>query len=153
MNYTLFMLSPDLASGSSKSYKLSLPIPGRTKWPLISVNQDTGKYVKAILLNREKLLGKDICAAEKEYTLEECCGLLKEKAGIDMKFEQATEDGYKKALEKMGLPDFFRDDMCENMQYVKEFGFFGGSGLEAGHEVSDNDRFLRIRDMLMIVIR
>jgi hypothetical protein len=136
MTYTLFMLSPVPSTGSSKAYKLSLPVASSTKWPLISVTQDTGNYVKAILLNREKVLGKQICAAEKEYTLEECVGLMREKAGLDVTYEQATEEDYRKALEAKGLPEVFRDEMCENMRYVSEYGFFGGVGLEAGHEVS-----------------
>jgi hypothetical protein len=50
----------------------------------MSVVEDTGKYVKAILLNREKLLGKQVCAAEKNYTVEDCVALLGEKAGVDV---------------------------------------------------------------------
>jgi hypothetical protein len=135
MNYIILMLSP--VPGSSKSYRLSFPLPGHAKWPLISVVEDTGKYVKAILLNREKLLGKQICAAENDYTLDECVALMREKGGVDVTYEQVTEEDYRKALEEKGLPEFFRDDMCENMKYASEYGFFGGVGLEAGHEVSD----------------
>jgi hypothetical protein len=134
MNYSLFMLVP--VPDSPKSYKLCIPLPGNTKWPLISVHEDTGKYVKAILLNREKMLGKEICGAERDYTLEECVGLLK-KAGVDVTFEQTTFDDYRKMLEAHGLPEFFRDDMCDNMKYCAEYGLFGGGGLDAGHAVSD----------------
>ena len=150
MSYTVFMISP--VPGSSKSHKLSLPLPGDAKWPLISVVEDTGKYVKAILLNREKLLGKQICAAEKDYTVEESVALLREKAGVDVAYEQVSEEDYRKALEKKGLPEFFRDDLCENMKYASEYGFFGGMGLEAGHEVSGTCAriILEVQDFLII---
>jgi hypothetical protein len=42
-------------SPASKSYKSFLPLTQSLKLPMISVNSDTGKYVKAILLNREKV--------------------------------------------------------------------------------------------------
>jgi len=38
---------------------------------MISAGEDTGKFVKGILLNREKVLGKQIRAAENAYTLDE----------------------------------------------------------------------------------
>lgn len=142
------MVSP--VPGSSKSHKLSLPVPSNTKWPLISVVEDVGKYVKAILLNREKLLGKQICASEKDYTLEESVALMREKGGVDVTYEQVAEEDYRKAMGAKGLPEFFIDDMCENMKYVSEFGFFGGQGLEIGHEVSGAVRFIfEARKLLM----
>ncbi|PMD52673.1 NAD(P)-binding protein [Hyaloscypha bicolor E] len=55
--YLLFWLKPVSPSPSptSKSYKSFLPLTQSLKLPMIPVNCDTGKYVKAILLNREKV--------------------------------------------------------------------------------------------------
>lgn len=140
MNYILFYLAPDGSTNSkSKEYKITFPIASTVKWPLLSVNEDTGKYVKAILLNRERLLGKQICAGEKNYSIDETIRVMNEKGGIKVTLEQCSEDEYKKALEEKGLPDFFRDDMSENMQFVAEFGFFSDSELDTGHEVSGFD--------------
>jgi hypothetical protein len=56
-SYPLFWLKPVSPSTSPtpKSYKFSLPLTRCLKLPMISVNSDAGKYVKAILLNREKV--------------------------------------------------------------------------------------------------
>jgi hypothetical protein len=91
---------------------------------LLSVNEDTGKYVKAILLNQEQLFGKQICAAEKEDTIGETIKVMNE-GGMDFAFEQYSMEQYQKALAEKGLPDLFIEDMTENMSFVEEFGFFG----------------------------
>ena len=122
MHYILFNLTPTASTVSgSKAYKISLPVPSTTKWPLLSVNEDTGKYVKAILLNREKLLGKQICAAEEKYTIGETIKVMNE-GGMDIAFEQYSIEQYQKALAEKGLPDFFIEDMTENMSFVEELG-------------------------------
>ena len=107
------------------------------KFPLISVNKDTGKYVKAILLNKEKLLGKQVYAGEKEYEIGEIIEIMKSERGLDVVFEQCSDEQFRGALAAAGLPEFMQQDMSDNMKYVAEYGFANGEGLEAGHEASD----------------
>ena len=134
MSYVLLMVSP--VSPGSKSYKISLPIPKTATVPLISVTEDVGKYVKSILLNREKVLGKQICAAEKYYGLDEIVNVLREDGGLDVVYEQCSEKEYREGLAAIGVPKFFQEDMAQNMKYISSYGMFGGMSLEEGHEVS-----------------
>lgn len=134
MQYMLFMLQP-ISLSTPKSYKLSLPVPSTTKIPLISVNKDTGKYVKAILLNQEKMLGKKIFAGEKMYTLDEATGVLKNVGGLNVKFVQCPDKEYRQGLEMMGMPDFFKDDMSDSMKFVGGYDLFDGVGVEEGQKV------------------
>ena len=52
-----------------------------------------------------------------------------------MVFRQCGEEEYKEMLAARGLPPFLQVDMAENMRFVVKYGFFGGVGLEGGHEV------------------
>ncbi|RAL61768.1 hypothetical protein DID88_002832 [Monilinia fructigena] len=54
-------------------------IPASAPVPLLATVEDTGKFVKGILLNREKVLGKRIYGATKYYTLTEILNEFKEQ--------------------------------------------------------------------------
>jgi len=133
MNFIPLMIRP--ASPGSKSYKLVIPIPGTTKVPYISIASDAGKYIKAILLNRSATLGKQVLAAEGEYTGVETAQIMREKTGLDIEFEQASEEDYRAVLGSIGFPDWLQDDMCQTFQYFSEFGYFGGQDFIKVQEV------------------
>lgn len=135
MPFTLQMLAPIASSGPQKSYKLSLLAPSETKWPLISVNEDTGKIVKAILLNREKVLGKQFYGAVKEYKLGEIVQILKERGGLDVTYEQISEAEFMKEMEAKGFPEFFRNTMIETMRFGTKYDFLAGVEYYANHQV------------------
>lgn len=120
-----------------KTFKISIPNPMTLKFPLISVKEDTGKYVKAILLNMEELLGKQVYAGEKEYEIGEIIEIMKSEGSLDVVFEQCSDEEFRAGLATAGLPEFMQQDMSDNMKYIAEYGFANGEGLEAGHEVSD----------------
>jgi hypothetical protein len=103
---------------------------------MISVNIDTGKYVKAILLNREKVFGKQIYAAERHYSPVEIVKVLKEVGGLDVVVEQIDDAEYRKQMAAKGAPDFFIDDMSDNMKFMQAYGFFSEKQSEEGREVS-----------------
>jgi hypothetical protein len=121
-----------------KSYKLPFPIPGTTPLPLISVASSTGIYVKSILLQKDKSLGKQICAAQGWYSLNDIVRIIRDEGGLDVVFEQCSDAEYKAGLASKGLPDFFQEDMSENAKWIAEWGFYGGKEgvLEEGHQVS-----------------
>ncbi len=85
MEVLLVLLQP--IEPKSKFYKFSQPVPITTKFPLIAVNDDTSKYVKSILLNRDTMLGKRILAADDLYSLDDCAKILKETANLDVVVE------------------------------------------------------------------
>jgi hypothetical protein len=119
-----------------KSYKMALPVSGSSKWPLVAVAEDAGKYVKAILLNREKLLGQRVFAAQGEFAVEHIAALVKEKGGVDVTFEQIPEEHFRVGMKAVGLPEFFVEDLLEMIKYVDEFGYYGEPGIEEGRKVS-----------------
>jgi NmrA-like family len=136
-NYLLMWLKADPSSTStSKSYKLSLPLTPDLKLPMISVNTDTGKYVKAILLNREKVLGKQISAAGGHYSPEDIVRVLKEVGGLDVTVERITEAEQRQHMAALGAPEFFIDDIVDNVKFMQEYGFFSEKVAEEGREVS-----------------
>lgn len=134
MSYLLFFLKP--TNPGSKSYKFSVPFPTNIKLPMISVNEDTGKYAKAILLNREKVLGKQVLVGEKDYSPDDIVRIMRDVGGLDVVSEEITHGEYRKSLAMRGVPDFFIDDMSDNMRYIQTYGFFNGKSLDGGHEVS-----------------
>jgi hypothetical protein len=134
MSYLLYFLKP--TNPDSKSYKFSVPFRTDLKFPMISVNEDTGKYVKAILLNREKVLGKPISVGQKDYSADDVVRIMRDVGGLDVVAEQITDEEYRKQLAMRGVPDFFIDDMSANMRYMQTYGFFSGKTLDEGHEVS-----------------
>ncbi|TVY90485.1 NmrA-like family domain-containing protein [Lachnellula willkommii] len=129
MNFLFSNIVP--TSEGTKSYNLAFPFPPGTKIPLISVNKDTGAYVKHILLNRETFLGRQVSAAEKEYAPTEIVSILKNVGDVDISLHaNYTEDDFKKRLTALGVPEFFQEDLAENMKFIHEFGFFGGLKLD-----------------------
>ncbi|RDW71507.1 hypothetical protein BP6252_08070 [Coleophoma cylindrospora] len=121
-------------STSPAKYKLSFPIPNTASFPLIDVNADTGKYIKAILLSPSQTLGKTINLAEDWYTMDQMITVLK-GLGLDVVYEEVDDLAFCKALEARGLPAFIAEDVSQNCMFVNEFGYFGGEGLEFGHQL------------------
>jgi len=134
MHYTVFQLQP-VGDPSAKSYKIALPVPRNVKYPLIDVNEDTGKYVKAILLNREKVLGKVFQGAVKQYPISEVVDIVKNVGGLDVVFEQCSEEAYRSNLAAAGVPEFFRNDMVDTMRFLSEYHYFDDVAVEEGHKV------------------
>ncbi|KAE9364578.1 NAD(P)-binding protein [Stipitochalara longipes BDJ] len=133
-SYLLYYLK-HVPSSSTKSYKFAVPFSPTLKIPLISVASDTGKYVKAILLNREGVLGKQVSAGEKYYSPEEIVKVLREVGGLDVVVEQIDEQEYRTQMAAMGAPEFYVDDMVDNIRFVETYGFFSERAAEEGREL------------------
>lgn len=119
-------------------WTLALPIPGSTPVPLLDTADDTGKFVKGILLNREKALGKRILGATAYYTLDEIVKEFREVfpiAGKDAKAVELPHQTFKDILGKSGSPEVAQEELLQNMRLLNEFGYYGGAPLEESHEV------------------
>lgn len=102
-------------------WTLALPIPGSTPVPLLATVEDTGKFVKAILLNREKVLGKRIYGATGYYTLDEMVKEFKEafpEAGKTAKEVELPHDVFKGIMGKNGMPEAGQEELLQNMRLV-----------------------------------
>jgi len=125
---------------TSKTWVFALPIPESSPMPLLDNEEDTGKFVKAILIHRDTLLGKRIFAAAEYLTIKEIIEQFKEvkpEAGKGARFKQLSHEEYKGALSGMGMPEIGAEDLLQNMRLMPEFGYFGGEGLEESQKILD----------------
>ncbi|PVH71702.1 putative NmrA-like family domain-containing protein 1 [Cadophora sp. DSE1049] len=98
-----------------------MPIPSSTPIPLLNTADDVGKFVKGILLNREKIV--------KEF---------KEQfpeAGKTAKAVELPHQVYKDILGGKGMPPKAQDELLENMRLLSEFGYYGGDSLDESHSI------------------
>ena len=123
----------------SNAWTMALPMPADTPIPLFDAAGDTGKFVKAILMRREQLLGKQVRASTAYYTPVEVMDIFKElypKAGKEASFVQNSEEAFKGVLAGMGMPPKAQTELYENMAFMHEFGYYGKGGLEESLAVS-----------------
>ncbi|WYZ44353.1 hypothetical protein EsH8_VII_000789 [Colletotrichum jinshuiense] len=112
---------------------LNLPIPASSPIPFFDATADTGKYVKGIVLNREKVLGKRVLASSGYTTAGEAVEVFKKvypEAGKTARFNQLSHDQFRGALTGQGMPGFVAEEMLQNMRLLDEFGYYGGEKLD-----------------------
>ncbi len=135
--FVLGLLQP--ISPGSKTYVMALPADPTNPqgiFPLIDIEEDAGNYIKAILLHREKMLGKQVVAAEKYYSIAEILRILKEAGGLDVVFQQISDEAFTAGMVQAGVPEFFAEDITENFKFMQEFGYYGGASLLLDQAVS-----------------
>lgn len=124
---------------SDGNWGLGLPTPADAPIPLFDAEDDTGKFVKAIFLNRDKLLGERVLGATAYYTPVQIIEEFKEcypNVASTASYKELPVDIYKGILGSKGLPPSFQEEMAENHQLFAEFGYFGGAKLDASLAVS-----------------
>lgn len=122
----------------NNDWTLALPIPGSSPVPLLATAEDTGKFVKGILLNREKVLGKRILATTEYYTLDEMVKEFKElypEAGKSAKTVELPHEVFKGIMGKSGLPEEGQEELLQNMRLMSEYGYYGGASLDESHAI------------------
>ncbi|KAK3376519.1 NmrA-like family-domain-containing protein [Lasiosphaeria ovina] len=127
-------------SPPNNAWTLSFPVTINATIPIFDT-ADTGKYVKAIVLNRDKLLGKRIYGAT-EYTspaqLIEDFKKLFPEAGKTATYYQLPAETFKNYLKSVGMPDFAALELYENFQLFDEFGYYGGASLDETHALVED---------------
>jgi NmrA-like family len=121
------------------SWGLALPTPADAPIPLFDAEDDTGKFVKGIFLNRDKLLGERVYAATAYYTPAQIIEEFKQsypKVASKTAYAQIPGEVYKGILGSIGLPESFQDEMLDNHLLFAEAGYFGGAKLDASQAVS-----------------
>ena len=129
------------------TYRFALPIPANSPIPLFDTGSDTGKFVKAILLNREKCLGKNVLGATDYYTPDQIVEQFKEvkpKAGHGATYAELPPEAFKGFLAKTGMPEPVQEEMLQNMQLMPQFGYYGGASLKESQDVSFTPLFVLI---------
>ncbi|KAJ9614658.1 hypothetical protein H2200_002795 [Cladophialophora chaetospira] len=121
-------------------YNFALPISTKSPIPLFDADEDTGKFVKGILSNREKVLGARIYGATDYYTPEQIIAdfqAVKPKDGQGGVAVQLPEAVFKNIIAGNGLPEQFQDELLENMLLMPQFGYYGGADLKESHSIVD----------------
>ncbi|KAJ5214507.1 hypothetical protein N7449_001676 [Penicillium cf. viridicatum] len=106
------------------SYTLAYPVGKDTKFPLLDAPADTGKFVKSIIKNREKLLGKHVLGATDYYTTGQIVAGFSEVTGKKASFVQLTAEQYTAAL-----PPILAPALLESHLFIENPGYFAGESL------------------------
>ncbi|KAI1170038.1 NmrA-like family-domain-containing protein [Nemania sp. FL0916] len=125
------------SQGPSGPWVLALPAGADAQIPMYHP-ADTGKYIKAILQNADKLLGKRFLGATAYMTPGEIvqgfAGAFP-ASGSNAQFFQVPEDVFRGAMKGKGMPDFVVSELFENVKLMETFGYFGGESLDLTHEL------------------
>ncbi|KAI0861228.1 NmrA-like family-domain-containing protein [Xylaria cubensis] len=125
------------AQGPDGPWVFALPLSADAQIPMYHP-KDTGKYVKAILQNADKLLGKRFLGATAYMTPKEVVERFSKAfpaIGANASFFQVPEDMFRAAMKGKGMPDFIVTELFENVRLMDTFGYFGGESLELTHEL------------------
>ncbi|DAA75428.1 TPA_exp: putative NmrA family transcriptional regulator [Trichophyton benhamiae CBS 112371] len=121
-------------------YNFSNPVPNNTPIPLFDSYRDTGKFVKAILLNREKVLGKQIYGATDYYTPDRIIAefqAVKTQDGQGGAAIHIPDEDFKGILAIGNMSEKAREEMLQNMQLLYMFGYYGGASLKESLDLLD----------------
>lgn len=91
-----------------------------TKFPLIDIAGDTGKFVGAMLAEPDKFAGKTMCAATRTYTMTEMCEIMGKSCGKSVAYNQVPKDVFAGFL-----PEAIRETLLNMLAYFEEFGYYG----------------------------
>jgi len=122
-------------SPQTNVYTLAMPIPTTSPVPLLDTENDTGKFVKGMILNQAKVEGKRILGATAYYEPARIIEEFKAAKPEDTKGAVAIEipgEAFKGFLAKTGAPPAIQEEMLQNMQLMADggFGYFGGESLD-----------------------
>ncbi|KAI1333555.1 NmrA-like family protein [Xylariaceae sp. FL0016] len=116
----------------------SLPISAQSPIPLYDT-VDTGKYIKAIVLNKDKLLGQRFLGASTYLTGEQIVDSFKKlypEDGQTARYFQLSEEMFRGFMK--GTPEFIIEEFYENMVLMQDYGYYGGASLDETHKYIDD---------------
>ncbi|GME32830.1 NmrA-like protein [Neofusicoccum parvum] len=123
--YFMSNYKAQLNEGDDGVVTLAYPVSEKARFPLVDIAEDTGKFVKAIIKNREKLLGAQVFGAAGYYTPSQILADYEEATGKKTRFVQVSNEQYKKFL-----PDPIAEEMLENHLFVEDPGYYNGASLD-----------------------
>lgn len=135
-NFPGGMLRPSEADGGA--YRLHMPFGPDKGISLFDSAADSGKFIKGIVLNRERLLGKHVLATSGDVTGAEMVETFKRvypEAGKGAEFVQVPVEAYQSSVPG---PDFIKQELTENMRLIGEYGYFGGESIKESQEIVED---------------
>lgn len=133
----LFMqgLSGGMIKKRDDAYVLALPIdPEKAKIPVFDVEEDTGKFVKAVVKNYPNTIGKRILMATDYLSPNQLTAEIAETFGVKAAAVQLPEETFKSFL-----PPPVAQELLENMLVMDREGYFGGESLDESHSLLEDD--------------
>ena len=122
---------------SPPTYTMAMPFPPTTPIPFFDPADDSGKFVKAMVMKRDEVLGKNVLGATAYSTPEDVIKAFKKvKKGVQAQFVQIDKDTYTGALAQAGMPQYIQDELYENMAFLNDYGYYGKRSLDWSHSVS-----------------
>lgn len=112
---------------------MSLIILESSNLQSVLTTSPTGKFVKAIIKNRDATLGKQILVAENYYTPEQIASDLESATGKKTHFVQLSAEQYKGFL-----PAFIAQEMLENHLFIEDPGYYNGAELGESHNILED---------------
>jgi hypothetical protein len=91
-----------------------------TKYPLIDVAGDTGKFVGAILAQPDKYAGKVLAGATRCYTTSEMADIMARSSGKKITYARIPKEAFAGFL-----PEASRATLLNMLSYFEEFGYYG----------------------------
>ncbi|KAI0473693.1 NMRAL1 protein [Xylariaceae sp. FL0804] len=122
--------APSAAAGDA--WTLTLPLDAASPIPVFDT-ADTGKFVKAIVLHRDALLGQRFRGATAYTTPAELVAGFRRafpQTGEGARFARQSEADFRAGFAAWGAPEFVATEMYENMLLMQDFGYYGGAPLE-----------------------
>ena len=112
----------DMGDGS---WALSLPTPADSPIPLFDAEGDTGKFVKAMFLNKDKVLGQRVYGATAYYTPVQILDEFKElfpKTGKETAYWPLPAGEFKGLMVNTGTSEALQEQM---LKYISKLGYYG----------------------------
>lgn len=127
-------LSGGMIKKNDDVYMLALPIdPEKAKIPVFDVEEDTGKYVKAVVRHYPDTLGKRILMASDYLSPKQLTDEISQTFGVKAAAIQLPEDTFKSFL-----PPPVAQELLENMLVMDREGYFGGESLDESHSLLED---------------
>ncbi|KAL8833428.1 MAG: hypothetical protein Q9170_004271 [Blastenia crenularia] len=133
------------------TYTFAMPMPPTTPIPFFDAAADTGKFVKAMVMKRDQVLGKRVLAATDYYTAESVPKIfseVKKEDGKGAQFVTIDKDTFKGFLTGAGMPDFAAQELYENMAFLDEFGYYGKESLDWSHSLLDGEKLTTLAEFM-----
>lgn len=127
-------------SPPDNAWTLGLPIPAKAIFPMF-YPADTGKYIKAAVLNESEVLGKRLLASTEYLTGQEVVDGFKQAypaQAASARYRQQPDEEFRGFLKSQGMPDFAVEELHQNMRLLDEFGYYGGDSLEWTHSLVED---------------
>ncbi|KAH8744838.1 NmrA-like family protein [Diaporthe sp. PMI_573] len=135
-NYSTRLLQPSPAHDGA--YAIFLPF-GADRPVALFDTADTGKFIKAIVLHWDEVVGKHVLGTSGDVTGDEIIATFKKvfpEAGKGASWHELDFDSWGAFVQGPGL---MKETMVDNMKLIAEYGYFVGESYELTRRILEDD--------------